>query len=114
MALSSDPDSGFFGFYWLRIAGSERILIGDGGLLRESPRRVMIGYAVLPEWQGLGLGTEAIAALVSFAFDAPAVEEVVAYTHLERLASIRVLEKNGFARTNGEGEPGTIRYARRR
>ncbi len=115
ITLSSDPNSGFSSFYWVLRGGGERTLIGSGGILRESPERVMIGYAILEEWQGRGLGTEAIDTLVEFAFRDPGVEQVVAYTYPDRLASIRVLEKNGFTpyETDG-GDPGTIAFERRR
>ena len=115
ITLSSDSDSGFSSFYWILRGEGERTLIGSGGILRESPERVMIGYAILEEWQGRGLGTEAIDALVEFAFRDPGVEQVVAYTYPERLASIRILEKNGFTPYDTDGgDPGTIAFERRR
>ncbi len=114
ITLSSDPESGFHGFYWILVEGDERTLVGDGGMLRESPERMMIGYALIEEWQGRGFGTEGVEALVEFAFRDPAVEMVVAYTYPDRFASIRVLEKNGFVRAGAGGEPGTIGYERRR
>ncbi len=115
ITLSSDPEKGFCGFYWVLNEEGERILVGNGGLLRESQERMMIGYALLEEWQGRGLGTEAIEALVEFALQDPKVEQLVAYTFPDRFASIRVLEKNGFTRGGGDGgDPGTIRFERRR
>ena len=40
---------------------------------------------------GQGLATEAVAAVVAFAFDDPAVERVIAVTQAPNLASIRLL-----------------------
>lgn len=114
ISLSSDPGSGFASFYWVLLEDDERTLVGDGGMLRESPGRMMIGYALLDEWQGRGFGTEAVGALVEFAFRDPGVDLVVAYTYPDRAASIRVLEKNGFVRSGAGGEPGTIGFERRR
>ncbi|KAF5049477.1 Acetyltransferase (GNAT) domain protein [anaerobic digester metagenome] len=115
IALSSDPGSGFFSFYWVLREEGGRTLVGSGGILRESPERVMIGYALLEEWQGRGLGTEAIEALIEFAFQDPGIQWVVAYTYPDRFASIRVLEKNGFSRGSADGgEPGTIAFERHR
>lgn len=73
---------------------------------------VTVGYAVLPEYRRRGYASEALAALIEWAFRWPHVERAVAYTYPDLVASIGVLAKNGFVLTGDGLEPGTIRYER--
>jgi len=76
---------------------------------------VEIGYSIVEAFQGKGLGTEAVRALVDHAFRNPAVTRVIAETFPDLTPSIRVLEKNGFVRIEeGGSEPGVIRFELRR
>ena len=76
---------------------------------------VEIGYSIVEAYQGRGIGTEIVAALVAHAFGDARVTRVIAETFPELVASIRVLEKNGFRRIEEAGaEPGVIRFERRR
>ena len=102
------------GFYWVLVEGGERVLVGNGGLIRETADRTALGYSVLDEYQGRGLATEAMAALLAFGFEDPGVERIVAYTYPSFAASRRVLEKSGFVPAGAGHEPGTIAYERRR
>ncbi len=72
---------------------------------------VEITYALLPEYQGQGLASEAVARLVDWAFSHPRVSEVSAETfpHLKR--SIAVLRRNGFGPVGKGSEYGVVRYA---
>ncbi|HIH03483.1 MAG TPA: GNAT family N-acetyltransferase [Methanoregulaceae archaeon] len=115
IALSSDPDGPVLaGFYWVLVENGERILIGNGGLTLEAPDRFALGYSVLDEYQGRGLATEAVAALVAFGFETPGIERIVAYTYPSFAASRRVLAKSGFMPIGAGGAPGTIAFERRR
>jgi RimJ/RimL family protein N-acetyltransferase len=58
----------------------------------------------------LGYGTEAIKALVSWAFTHPEVQEVIAETLPELKASQRILEKSHFTYVGQGSEEGIIRY----
>ena len=69
------------------------------------------------EARGLGLATEAAAAVIAYAFDTVGVDEVVAYTAPGNAASLRVMDKLGMTR-RGEGrsrdrKPAVIFVARR-
>ncbi|HEU4632294.1 MAG TPA: GNAT family protein [Gemmatimonadaceae bacterium] len=75
---------------------------------------VLLGYSVVPEARGRGLATEATHALVAFAFTDPRTRRVAAETFPELAASIRVLEKAGFARADGAETPGAVRFVRER
>jgi [ribosomal protein S5]-alanine N-acetyltransferase len=94
-------ESGWLLWYVVRhpaTAADRRVLIGNGGFTGAPDARgsVEIGYSLLPSWQGQGYGTELTAALVSWAFSHEHVQRVLAVTYPVLLASIRVLEKNGF------------------
>ena len=68
------------------------------------------GYSILPAYRRRGYATEAVAALVQWAFARADVQRIVADTYPELVASIGVLEKNGFRLVGqGEGER-VIRY----
>lgn len=77
-------------------------VVGSVGLLpdprRENDEVLMIGYALSRAWWGQGLMTEAVAALLRYAFDEinPALTAVTSYTYPFNKPSQRVLEKNGF------------------
>lgn len=105
--LTADPHlTGWLLWYWLlRRAGQPPLLIGMGGF-RGKPRAggsVEIGYAVVPAHQRRGYATEAVAALVGWAFQQDGVAQIVAETMPDLAASQRVLQKLGFVGP----EPGT-------
>lgn len=63
-----------------------------------SKGEIEISYGTYDEFQGLGIITEAIGALVQWAFSQPKVKAIVAETDQTNVASHRVLEKNGFTK----------------
>ena len=73
-----------------------------------------IGYGISEEYQNNGYATEAVKALIQWAFNAPQVIAIEAETESENTASIRVLEKCGFKLNGKIGEEGPrytiIRY----
>ena len=73
-------------------------MAGDGGF-KDRPdesNEVEIGYALVPEYRGRGLATEAARGLVRWAFSHPEVAAVRAETLRDGHASIGVLEKLGM------------------
>lgn len=64
---------------------------------------IEIGYGINPSYWNRGYASEAVGALVEFLLDQPTVRRVLAETRTDNAASIRVLEKIGFARI-GERE----------
>lgn len=86
---------------WVQLSVIERAsgrLVGDVGLcgIPGEPGVVKVGYTIAPPYQGRGYGTEAMRALVAFAFDELGVEVVRAYADAENVASHRVAEKIGM------------------
>lgn len=86
---------------WVQLSVEERAsghLVGDVGLSRAEgePGVIKVGYTIAPEHQRRGYATEAIRALVGYAFDTLDAEVVRAYASAENTPSIRVAEKVGM------------------
>lgn len=86
---------------WVQFSVEERQssrLVGDVGMcLAESePGVIKIGYTIAPEFQGRGYGTEAVRALIGYAFDALDADVVRMYADADNVPSIRVAEKAGM------------------
>ncbi|MEY9968636.1 RimJ/RimL family protein N-acetyltransferase [Streptacidiphilus sp. MAP12-16] len=73
---------------------------------------VEIGYDLVPDARGLGFATEAVRALVGYAFTHPAVRTVRAVTAQDNSPSQRVLIRSGFTRSGLDSEDvdGLVRY----
>jgi RimJ/RimL family protein N-acetyltransferase len=73
-------------------------LVGDVGLSPDDdePGVIKIGYTMDPAFQGRGYATEAVKALIAYAFDTLGADLVRAYASAENLPSIRVAEKAGL------------------
>lgn len=91
----------------LFVAGDPPELVGWGGF-KGPPRdgAVEVGYEIAEARRGRGLATEATRAMVEEAFAQEGVAEVIAHTLPERNASVRVLEKTGFAFAGEADEDG--------
>ena len=109
--LRRNPDdSGWALWYW--VANTRRpFLVGNGGFKgRPKGGVVEIGYSVLPAFQKQGYASEAVAALIDWAFSHPEVEVVAAETLPGLAPSIRLLERAGFKRGGKPSESGVIRF----
>ena len=103
---------GWLAWYAVRIDNDCPILCGSIGFKGPPDERgiVEIGYSVLPEFQGQGLATEMVSAIVQWAKNQPLVRRIEAETNINNKASIRVLEKNNFIYVGVGVEPNTIRF----
>ncbi len=86
---------------WVQFSVEEREsgrLVGDVGLspAEEEPGVIKVGYTIAPAFQGRGYATEAVGALVRYAFDVLEADVVRAYASAENVPSIRVAEKVGM------------------
>jgi RimJ/RimL family protein N-acetyltransferase len=106
---------------WTQLSVEEREtgrLVGDVGLSPEEdePGVIKIGYTMSPSFQGRGYATEAVGALVAYAFGTLGADIVRAYASAENLPSIRVAEKVGmqlverFERRSGGRVFSVVRY----
>ena len=86
---------------WVQLSVEDRAsgqLVGDVGLSRaaDEPGVIKVGYTISPIFQGKSYATEAVTALVAYAFDTLGAEVVRAYASADNAASIRVAEKVGM------------------
>jgi RimJ/RimL family protein N-acetyltransferase len=86
---------------WTQLSVEEREtgqLVGDVGVspAEDEPGVIKIGYTMSPSFQGRGYATEAVGALIAYAFDTLGAEVVRAYASADNLPSIRVAEKVGM------------------
>lgn len=87
---------------WIVQKRRENEAIGWVELSKFSTRRgdfLSVGYQFAPEFWGNGYATEAVATVVSYVFRRLGDPYVFAYAQPANVASLRVLEKVGFART---------------
>ena len=104
---------GWFGWYAIAAGkgAAAPVLVGGGGFL--GPPRdgvAQIGYSVLPQFQRQGYATEMVRGLIGWALGQPGVVRIVAETEWANPASVRVLEKAGFAPVGPATEPGGTRF----
>ena len=86
---------------WTQLSVEDRAtgeLVGDVGLspAEDEPGVIKIGYTMSPAFQGRGYATEAVGALIAYAFDTLGADVVRAYASALNLPSIRVAEKVGM------------------
>jgi RimJ/RimL family protein N-acetyltransferase len=97
-------------------------IVGDVGLSPDDadPAVIKVGYTVSPVHQRNGFATEAVRALVDYAFGVLDAEVVRAFADAGNLASRRVMEKAGlslaetFEYPDEDGVWLIVRYERRR
>ena len=108
--------AGWYGWYVLRKADdtAPRTLVGAGSYLGppDAAGTAEIGYSIVADWRGQGLGTELVAGLVQQAIDTGLVRRLVAHTPPDNLAAQQVLLRNGFATAGAEDEDGRLRFER--
>jgi ribosomal-protein-alanine N-acetyltransferase len=88
------------GINWaITLKGNPKML-GIIGHYRIQPEnyRCEIGYMLLPEYNGKGITTEAIKAVLEYGFDELQMHSIEAVIDPENRASERVLQKNGFVK----------------
>ncbi len=116
--LEANPNSAGWGFWYFTLAeeGGPFVAIGNGGF-KGPPApdgTVEIGYSILEEHQRRGYASEAVEALIQWAFDGPGVRRVIADTYPVLIGSIGVLRKLGFRKVGAGSEEGVVRYERLR
>ncbi len=116
--LEAHPEEiGWHAWYW--VADSETpagpILVGSGGFMGspDPSGAVEIGYGLHSGFCGRGYASEAVEALVNWAFSRGAAM-VRAETTEDNLLSLRLLRRLFFTKTGDGADPGTLRFERRR
>ena len=110
---------------WVQLSVEDREtgrLVGDVGLspAEGEPGVIKVGYTIDPAFQGRGFATEAVAALVGYAFERLGADVVRAYASADNVPSIRVAENIGMRlierieHRHGDEVWFGVRYERRR
>lgn len=83
---------------WLVIRRADGLIVGDMGTHGppDSDGSVEIGYSLAPSTRGQGIGTAAVAALVSRLTSVPEIRQLTAITGSQNTASRRLLERQRF------------------
>ena len=107
--------AGWLNWFVVRV-GRTRTLVGGCGLggAPNDAGDVMIGYAMLPAFQKKGYATEAVGALIDWAFEDPRTRGIVGQTYDYLVPSIKVMERNGLTLVAKGPEAGLLTYALRR
>jgi [ribosomal protein S5]-alanine N-acetyltransferase len=107
-----------FGLWWWRERGSGE-LVGQAGLNRtdvEGEPVVEVGWSISPARWGEGFAPEAAGASLVWGWKRAGLEEIVAFTLPDNLASRRVMDKLGMSYVRDferEGLPHVLYRARR-
>lgn len=81
-----------------------------GAMAPDAEGRIMIGYSVLPEMQRRGYASEALDAVIAWAFEKPDVRIVAGETYPHLIPSIRTMERCGFRFAGAGSGEGIVRY----
>lgn len=114
--LGEDPGAvGWYSWYAVRrpADGEPATVVGAGGYFGPpgDDGTVEIGYSVVAGFRRRGFAAELVRALVSRALATPGVTRVIAHTHPDNCASVKVLERCGFSLVGPGEEPGTVQFA---
>jgi [ribosomal protein S5]-alanine N-acetyltransferase len=95
--LRQAPEEGRW-WNWLVVRGESREAVGSVGFAGPPDREgaVLIGYAMYPAFEGRGYATEAVRAMVDWAFAQPGVREVRALAPVWNTPALRVAENVGM------------------
>ena len=88
------------GINWAITLKGNPKMIGIIGHYRIQPEnhRCEIGYMILPQYNGQGITTEAIKAVLEYGFEDLNMHSIEAVIDPDNFASERVLQKNGFVK----------------
>ena len=86
------------GIWWGICLKESGQMIGNGGFhdWHHQHRKAEIGYWLLPEFQGRGLASEAVNAMLNYGFDKMILHRIEAEVEVGNTASSALLTKNGF------------------
>ena len=109
--IKNDPDNYLFATIWIIVEKTSNTIAGEIGFKRKADENgyIELGYSTQPKFRIQGYMTEAISAIVKWAFTFKEVKAVIAETTDKNIPSIKVLRKNGFMDFNYSKppEPGT-------
>ena len=85
---------------WTAISKTENRMIGDFCMNGEPNEdgEIEIGYGIYEEFQNRGYMTEIVSGIIEWTKKQPIVKSIIASTDKINIASVKVLEKNGFTK----------------
>jgi ribosomal-protein-alanine N-acetyltransferase len=91
---------------WEIILKAEQIAVGGIGFsgLPDEMGKSMTGYGLDMRYYGRGIATEALKAMIDWAFQNHSLKTIIAETPLQHTASHRVLLKNNFVESSRDEE----------
>lgn len=104
--VAENEKSYLFFTLWTIILKSEKRLAGDLCFkgLPDAAGNIEIGYGTYEEFTGRGLMTEAVRGMMEWAAKQPVVKSVTAATEKTNVASMIILQKNGFRKIDESDE----------
>jgi len=87
---------------WTLISKKDNKMVGDLCFVGapNADGEIEIGYGIYAIFAGLGYMTEAVGGMISWAKKQAEIRAIIADTEKQNTASFRVLEKNGFVKTD--------------
>ncbi|MCE9687887.1 GNAT family N-acetyltransferase [Shewanella sp. AS16] len=98
VAMNSVPFGTLGAWFQLALADTADQLIGDLALHFIDEQQLEIGFTLAPEFQGQGLATEALNALLAYLFEECGKHRLVAITDAENTPAWQLLERLHFRR----------------
>lgn len=74
---------------------------------------IEIGYSIARKFWGQGYAGAAVRAVVEYLLDKPQIQVIRAWSHIDNLASIRILFNAGFVKTGKDGAQITFELTRK-
>ena len=104
-----NPDQ-TFNVWAVRLKSEENTMIGTCALVFNEHNEWEIGYRFMPSYWGKSMATELLKELEVFCFNNLNINMIVAYSYIENLGSINVLNRCGFQLDEEYRKPGDQRY----
>lgn len=110
LGMAQEPGQLFF-FYWIATGGpDDNTLVGSGGFILSPSGDYELGYAVPEACRNKGYAAEGVRAVTACLRESGYMGRIIATTQATNTASMRVLEQNGFTRTNPTADTDLIGY----
>jgi ribosomal-protein-alanine N-acetyltransferase len=92
--------------FWIVVNKSTKIIVAELGFKGPPGRdgNIEIGYGTMPDHQHNGYMTEAVGGMLKWAIKREDVKGVLAETNQKNMASVRIVQKNGFQQFDKRGE----------
>lgn len=91
--------------FWIVVDKAANCIVAELGFkgLPNDKGEIEIGYGTMPGHQGKGYMTEAVGGMINWAASQPGINSILAETDENNLASIRIVQKNGFGQVGKKG-----------